>query len=78
MTENELATSAVDICYKIHTPLGPGLPESFYEAVFAYEVEKRNIPYSRQKGIVANYKVAILEMGVRTDINTDNKLTVGN
>lgn len=23
MTENELATIAVDICYKIHTPLGP-------------------------------------------------------
>ena len=25
MTENELATIAVDICYKIHTTLGPGL-----------------------------------------------------
>ena len=43
MTENELATIAVDICYKIHTTLGPGLLESVYEAAFAYEVEKSRI-----------------------------------
>ena len=35
MTENELATIAVDISYKIHTTLGPGLLESVYEAAFA-------------------------------------------
>jgi GxxExxY protein len=40
MTENELATIAVDICYKIHTRLGPGLLESFYEAAFAYELDE--------------------------------------
>jgi hypothetical protein len=28
MTENQLATIAVDIAYKIHTTLGPGLLES--------------------------------------------------
>ena len=27
MTENELAKIAVDICYKIHSTLGPGLLE---------------------------------------------------
>lgn len=40
MTENELAEIAVDVCYKIHTTLGPGLLESVYEAAFAYELEK--------------------------------------
>lgn len=40
MTENELATIAVDICFKIHKTLGPGLLESVYEAAFAYELEK--------------------------------------
>ena len=34
MTENECATIAVDICYKIHSTLGPGLLESVYEAAF--------------------------------------------
>ena len=54
MTENELATVAVDICYKLHTALGPGLLESVYEAAFAYELEKRNIAYTRQQGSVVH------------------------
>lgn len=41
MTENELATIALDICYKIHITLGPGLLESVYEAAFAYELDRR-------------------------------------
>ena len=48
MTENELATIAVDICYKIHTTLGPGLLESVYEAAFASELDKRGIPFTKQ------------------------------
>lgn len=76
MTENELATIAVDICYKIHTTLGPGLLESVYEAAFAYELDKRNIPYTRQKGIVANYEEAVLDVGFRADIIMDSKLIV--
>ncbi len=76
MTENELATIAVDICYKIHTKLGPGLLESVYEAAFAYELGKRDIPYTRQQGIVANYEDIILDVGFRADIIMDNKLVI--
>ena len=76
MTENELATIAVDICYKIHTTLGPDLLESVYEAAFVYELDKRNISYTRQKGIVANYEEAVLDVGFRADIIMDNKLIV--
>ena len=76
MTENELANIAVDICYTIHKELGPGLLESVYEAAFAYELEKRNIPYTRQQGIVAKYDDVILDVGFRADIIMDNKLIV--
>ena len=76
MTENEISTIAVDICYKIHTKLGPGLLESVYEAAFAYELGKRDIPYTRQQGIVANYEEAILDVGFRADIIMDNKLVI--
>ncbi len=31
MTENEIATIIVDVAYKIHQRLGPGLLESVYE-----------------------------------------------
>jgi GxxExxY protein len=76
MTENELATIAVDICYQLHTKLGSGLLESVYESGFAYELEKRNIPYSRQKGIIVNYDNVVLDVGFRTDIIMDDKLII--
>lgn len=76
MVENELATVAVDICYKIHTTLGPGLLESVYEAAFAYELDKRNIPYDRQKGIIANYEDAVLDVGFRADFIMEDKLII--
>jgi GxxExxY protein len=76
MTENELAKIAVDICYKIHTSLGPGLLESVYEAAFAYELEKRNIEYTRQQGIIARYENVVLDVGFRADIIMENKLII--
>jgi len=76
MNENELAKIAVEICYKIHSTLGPGLLESVYEAAFAYELEKLGIKYSRQQGIVAEYEEVILDIGFRADIIMENRLIV--
>jgi GxxExxY protein len=76
MSENELATIAVDICYKIHKTLGPGLLESVYEAAFAYELDKRKINYTRQLGVPARYEETILDVGFRADIVMENKLIV--
>ncbi|MBX9785087.1 MAG: GxxExxY protein [Chitinophagaceae bacterium] len=76
MTENELATIAVDISFKIHKILGPGLLESVYEEAFAYELEKRGIPYTRQQGMKVNYEEAVLDIGFRYDIVMENKLVV--
>lgn len=76
MNENELAKIAVDICYKIHTTLGPGLLESVYEAAFAYELEKREIQFTRQQGIIARYEDTVLDVGFRADIIIANKLII--
>ena len=43
MTENEVAKQIVDAAYRVHTSLGPGLLESVYEVVRAYELEKRGL-----------------------------------
>ncbi len=43
MTENEIAKIVVDAAFKIHTTLGPGLFESVYERVLAYELKKRGL-----------------------------------
>lgn len=76
MNENELAAIAVDISLKIHKTLGPGLLESVYEAAFCYELDKRNIPYTRQQGIITKYEEVVLDVGFRTDIIINNKLIV--
>lgn len=68
MTENELATVAVDIAYKIHTVLGPGLLESVYEAAFVVELERRKIPYVRQPQIPIYYEGELLDVSFRADI----------
>ncbi len=41
MTENEIAREIVDVAFKIHKQLGPGLLESVYENIMAYELRKR-------------------------------------
>ncbi len=41
MSENEIAKNVVDAAYKVHINLGPGLLESVYEKVLAYEITKR-------------------------------------
>jgi GxxExxY protein len=74
MTENELSKIAVDIIFKVHSQLGPGLLESVYEAAIGYELDKIEIPYTRQQGISAKYDGEILGIGFRADIIVENKL----
>jgi hypothetical protein len=38
VTENAIAREIVDAAFRIHTILGPGLLESVYETVLAYEL----------------------------------------
>jgi hypothetical protein len=38
MNENELSKIALDVAFNIHRELGPGLFESVYEAIMAYEL----------------------------------------
>ena len=40
MTENEVATQIVDVAFNIHKTYGPGLMESVYETIMAYELQK--------------------------------------
>ena len=68
MTENEIAKEIVDTAYKIHTTLGPGLLESVYESVMAYELQKRGLQVERQKPLPVVYEDVRLEEGFRADL----------
>ena len=68
MTENEIAREVVDAAYKVHTTLGPGLLESVYEAVLAFELEKRGLRVQRQVPIAVSYESLRFDLGFRADM----------
>jgi len=76
LTENQIATILVDICFKVHKALGPGLLESVYEEAIAYELKVRNLDFTRQQGIPVFYGDRKLEIGFRADIIVTKKLII--
>jgi len=77
MTENELSKIALDVAFQIHKELGPGLFESVYETVMAYElVHTFDLNVHRQRPIPVIWKDIKLELGFRSDIIIEEKLIV--
>ena len=74
--ENILASIIIDICYEIHTTLGPGLLESVYEEILCYELSQRGIPFERQKALPVIWKNLKMDIGYRTDVVVDRKVIV--
>ncbi|MCG6133394.1 MAG: GxxExxY protein [Nostoc sp. LLA-1] len=76
MTENEIAKVIVDAAFKVHVKLGPGLLESVYESVLAYELEKRGLKVTRQQAIPVVYERVNLAEGFRADIIVESKVII--
>ena len=74
MSENELASLALDICFRIHKRYGPGLFESVYEEVFCHEWAKTGILFCRQHGISFFHEKVKLDAGFRADVILENKV----
>ena len=76
MDENELSKIIVDCCFRIHKKLGPGLLESVYEEVLAYELTKQNLSFKRQFAIPVIYDAVKMDVGFRVDIIVADKVIV--
>lgn len=76
MTENEISRIVWDIAFHIHTKLGPGLFESVYEEIFAYELNKTGLNFERQKSIPLMWETIKLDAGFRADFIIENKVVV--
>ena len=76
LPENELSTIVVDCAYRIHTQLGPGLFESVYEEVMAYELGKADLRIERQKAIPVTWDNRLMELGFRADLIVENKVII--
>jgi GxxExxY protein len=75
-TENEIAREVVDAAFKIHQRLGPGLLESVYEVILAYELRKRGLHADRQVPIPIIWEEIQFEEGFRADLVVEYKVIV--
>jgi GxxExxY protein len=76
MTENEISKILVNILFKIHSKLGPGLLESVYETILCYELTKADLKYQRQQGIQVIYDNVKMDLGFRADIIVEQKVII--
>ena len=76
MHENEISGIIVDAAFKIHTTLGPGLLESVYEAVLAYELRKRGLEVDAQQSVPIRYDDVYFDEGFRLDLLVEDKVIV--
>lgn len=76
MNENDIAKIIVNTCFQIHTELGPGLFESVYEEILAYELSKQGLKVERQKPIPVIWEELKMEVGFRADLIVEDLVIV--
>ena len=74
MTENEIGTACITAAIDVHRHLGPGLYESVYEIVLAYELQQRGLKVERQLPISIVYKGITFDEAFRADLVVADKV----
>ena len=76
MRENELSKVVVDAALSVHKALGPGLLESVYQAVLAYELRQRELKVESEVSIPVVYGQVQIETAFRADLIIENCLLI--
>jgi GxxExxY protein len=76
MHENEIAQHVVDVAYRIHTQLGPGLLESVYRVILWHELQKRGLAVEKEVPIPLQWEGLKFEEAFRADLIVERKLIV--
>jgi GxxExxY protein len=76
MDENEISREIVDAAFKIHQKLGPGLLESVYEGVLAFELDRRDLKVLKQVPVSLEYESLVFENAFRIDLLVNEKVVV--
>jgi GxxExxY protein len=76
MHENEISGIVVGAAFKVHTSLGPGLLESVYEKILAYELRKRGLRVEVQQPVPIQYDNLYFDKGYRLDLLVEDKVIV--
>jgi GxxExxY protein len=72
----ELSHRIIGAAIEVHRVLGPGLPESVYEAALCRELFLRGIRFRQQKPLPVTYKGQTLECGFRLDLLVEETVVI--
>jgi len=73
---NTISGQIVDAAIHVHMRLGPGLLESVYERILAYELEKRGLSVEQQVPVPIVYDDLRFEEGFRADLIVEQSVAV--
>lgn len=76
MTHNEITAVIIDTAIEIHRKLGPGLLESVYRRVLAYELSKRGLDIVEEMPIAVDWEEVHLDLGFRADLLVNQMVLV--
>lgn len=76
MTENDISYLIRGAIFRIYNALGPGLYESAYEALLAYELKKLNLKVETQVPLPLVHEGVSMEIGYRVDLWVENKVII--
>lgn len=68
MEHNEVTALIIEVAIQIRRQLGPGLLESVYRRVLAYELRKRNLDVMEEVPIPVIWDGMRMEIGFRADL----------
>jgi GxxExxY protein len=74
MTKNEIAKHILDAAFLVHTRLGPGVFESVYEVLLAYELRKKGLTVEQQKPMSITYDGVRFDEAFRSDLVVNGKV----
>jgi iron complex transport system substrate-binding protein len=64
---DEVSGQIVDVSFRLHSKLGPGLLESVYESILARSLEGRGLFVERQKSVAFDFEGQHFNDGLRLD-----------
>jgi GxxExxY protein len=76
MNENELSYEIIGVALELHKYIGPGLLESTYENVLAFDLRKAGFEVNQQVSMPFVYKEIKMDIGYRIDLLVENKVII--
>ncbi|MFT5465077.1 MAG: GxxExxY protein [Verrucomicrobiales bacterium] len=76
MNINEVSGKIVDLALKIHQALGPGLLESVYQRILAYELRKARFSIDTEVPVPVEWDGHVIDEAFRADIIVDKRVLI--